>query len=142
MWKAFIGAFSRDNYLNFTGRSTRFEFWSFLGLFVLCSWLLNVTLLELMLVSEHPLVTQLAYWVPLIWGVFTVIPSLAITVRRVRDAGFSGWWVLALSLAQGLVGYWLDRVDSMVVLCALVFASFAILVMWLYLLCRKSVSVS
>ena len=142
MWKAFIGAFSRDNYFNFAGRSTRFEFWSFFGLFVLCSWLLNVTLLELMLVSEHPLVSQVTYGLPLLWGVLTVIPSLAITVRRVRDAGFSGWWVLALSLAQGLVGYWLDCVDNVIVLYALVFASFAILVMWLYLLCRKSVSVS
>ena len=35
-----------------------------------------------------------------LFGLAIIVPSIAVTVRRLHDAGFSGWWYL-LSLAPG-----------------------------------------
>ncbi|MBO5699072.1 MAG: DUF805 domain-containing protein [Bacteroidaceae bacterium] len=60
-------------YATFNGRATRSEYW----------WwaLLNFIL------SCIPLIN-------FVWGIVTLIPSLAVGVRRLHDIGKSGWFVL------------------------------------------------
>jgi uncharacterized membrane protein YhaH (DUF805 family) len=69
------------HYSNFTGRSSRSEFWWFQLFLVLGS------------------IGTSAIWEGLnaLWFVATIIPYLAIGVRRLRDAGFS-WALLLLGL--------------------------------------------
>ena len=75
------------DFANFSGRASRPQFWWFqlwmFGGFVLLSAISGV------------IGTQLLVYVAVL-GVF--IPSLAITVRRLRDSGTNPWWILVTLL--------------------------------------------
>lgn len=94
-------------YAVFSGRASRSEFWWW----VLVSTLVSVVLqtLATLLAGEDPgtaLVSgrgSLAPLVPsLLWSVATLVPSLALTVRRLHDTNRSGWWYLLA--VPGFVG--------------------------------------
>ncbi|WP_343519051.1 DUF805 domain-containing protein [Sphingomonas sp.] len=73
-------------YFDFTGRSIRTEFWTFLPLWLAVLWSLRTVDSQLLLMDNGPL-----------RGVFifvTLVPALAVTVRRLHDANRTGWWVL------------------------------------------------
>jgi uncharacterized membrane protein YhaH (DUF805 family) len=76
-----------DNYVNFTGRARRMEFWSFQVVVFLISSALNV-------------VTALANTdLNIFSGVFSLamlLPSLAVTSRRLHDVGKSGLMFLLI----------------------------------------------
>jgi uncharacterized membrane protein YhaH (DUF805 family) len=68
------------NYAVFDGRAGREEYWQFTLLNIIVSLALYLTLNEL-------------------WAVYTVvilIPSIAVSVRRLHDIDRSGWWVLSV----------------------------------------------
>lgn len=69
-------------YADFGGRSTRAEFWWFLLFTVLVSSALGA-LNVVTPAGEITLGTSLAS----VWSIATVIPTLAVAVRRLRDAG-------------------------------------------------------
>ena len=69
-------------YAEFSGRSTRTEFW----LFVLFNFLIALVLNLLGMKFGFFMVLYVIYALALI------IPSLAITVRRLHDTSRSGWW--------------------------------------------------
>lgn len=75
------------NYVNFSGRAQRSEFWWFTLFSVVSQALLN--------------------WVPFvgwIYGLALLLPSLAVTVRRLHDTGRSAWWLLIyLGIAIGWI---------------------------------------
>ena len=69
------------NYATFSGRAARSEFWWFF-LFVIV--VVNIVNFVLVAISE-------------IFGLIIlalILPHLAVTVRRLHDIGWSGWWVL------------------------------------------------
>ena len=73
-----------QNYTNFNGRSTRSEYWyAALGIYV-------VDLVLLLLGKVLVIFTILASLLSLA----TIVPSLAICIRRLHDIGKSGWWYL------------------------------------------------
>ncbi len=64
------------NYAEFDGRAGREEFWYFI--------LLNI-------------VINIALMVPWLWSIYmmaVLIPSIAVSVRRLHDIDHSGWWLL------------------------------------------------
>ncbi len=66
------------NYINFSGRASRSEFWWFV-LFGLVS-------------------TILLIWVPFlgwIYALAVLLPTVAVAVRRLHDRDQSGWWAIA-----------------------------------------------
>jgi uncharacterized membrane protein YhaH (DUF805 family) len=73
---------------NFRGRASRSEFWWF-QLFLLLGGIV-AALLDLFantnLLGGSPLATL--FWLA------TIIPDLAVTVRRLHDTDSSGWWIL------------------------------------------------
>ncbi len=69
------------HYSNFTGRASRSEFWWF----------------QLFLVLGSIGTSAIGDGVNAVWFVATIVPYLAIGVRRLRDAGFS-WGLLLLGL--------------------------------------------
>ena len=77
-------------YAVFSGRATRAEFWWWI-LFITVG---NVTLglleagIQLATGTEYTILTGL-------FALATVLPSLAVTCRRLHDMGRSGWWQLA-----------------------------------------------
>jgi uncharacterized membrane protein YhaH (DUF805 family) len=81
-----------SNYVNFSGRACRSEYWY---------WILFIILAEI--------VTTIIDWIigisvtTSLFGLATVLPSLSIAFRRLHDLDRSGWWIF-LSLIP-LIGW-------------------------------------
>lgn len=84
------------NYAIFEGRASRSEFW-FFTLFHLIAFILASVLDGLLagITSGLPIFT-------LLYAIGTLIPSVAVAIRRLHDIGRTGWWYL-LSLVP-LIG--------------------------------------
>lgn len=78
---AYINAF--QNYVNFSGTTNRRDFW----LFFAVNLIVAIAIAFISEIIQFDLV--LLYWF------VALLPTAAITVRRVRDSGLSGWWALA-----------------------------------------------
>ena len=99
------------NYFTFSGRSIRAEYWwwtlfivvppIFLG--VLDSLLLTTLDVFNLWVVKHPIpiVTEIVFSPSRSLFVYsTVIPTIAMTSRRLHDVGISGWWQAAWALIR------------------------------------------
>jgi uncharacterized membrane protein YhaH (DUF805 family) len=73
-----------QNYVGFQGRATRKEYW----MFYLFNAIISGILLGLMEVSDIFVI------IAGIYALVTLLPSLAVSVRRLHDTGRSGWWML------------------------------------------------
>ena len=80
----------RDNYANFEGRARRKEYWMFV--------LIN-TIISFVLGFVDGIISGPEGWVlGVVYTLAVMIPSIAVSVRRFHDINKSGWWVLGLSL--------------------------------------------
>lgn len=81
------------NYANFSGRARRSEYW-----YWSLATIIAVVVLEVIASASRSvgMVLLAIYWLA------TVVPGLAVSVRRLHDTNRSGWWIL-LSLVP-LVG--------------------------------------
>ncbi len=71
-------------YAVFDGRAARKEFWMF-------------TLISLLITIGLSIVDNILGWTGTLSGLYTLavfIPTLAVSVRRLHDIGYSGWWLL------------------------------------------------
>ncbi|MGW8883335.1 DUF805 domain-containing protein [Streptomyces sp. NPDC055749] len=71
------------NYAGFSGRARRKEYW----MFVLFNFIAAMVLAGIGVAID----TQIPY---ILYLVATVVPTLAVVVRRLHDTGRSGWWIL------------------------------------------------
>jgi uncharacterized membrane protein YhaH (DUF805 family) len=78
---AFTAAWQRS--FDYTGRSKRGDYWWY----ALANLIISVVLLILSAFSDF------FGWIYSIWAVATIVPSLAVTVRRLRDAGKHWAWI-------------------------------------------------
>ena len=88
---SFIGAIKLgfQRYFDFSGRSTRAEYWWWVLFTFLAAIVLTIVDNILGTNSEDGgggLITGL-------WGLATFIPGLAVTIRRLHDINKSGWWI-------------------------------------------------
>lgn len=97
LWGYFWRAL-RENHVNFTGRARRKEFWGFylywmIGLIVTfgLALLINAALSAF---GGNMDISALGYFLPLIFMLVTILPSFALTVRRLHDVGMTGWLAL------------------------------------------------
>ena len=92
----------RDNYANFNGRARRKEYWMFAlfnFIFAIVAMILdNVTGLAMESIGYGAIY--------MIYVLATLIPSLAVIVRRLHDVGKSGWMFL-ISLIPLVGSIWL-----------------------------------
>lgn len=83
----------KNQYADVEGCATRTQYW----MFTLWWMLILVILLGLMTLGES-IDNQFLAWTGLIgslvFSVFTLVPNVAIAVRRLHDINFSGWWYL------------------------------------------------
>lgn len=80
----------KDNYANFEGRARRMEYWMFTLFHIIIIFVLAFLSGVFADVTETsiPLIILAVYFIA------TIIPSIAVTVRRLHDTGKSGWWYL------------------------------------------------
>ena len=71
-------------YATFSGRSQRKEFWMF------C--LFNALIGAILAIIDIALNTKYGGNIVLLYSLAIVIPSIAVTVRRLHDTGRSGWY--------------------------------------------------
>ena len=84
-----------SNYARFKGRSRRSEYW-FIQLFLILTNL-AVAAIDLVLMNgdvDRFIANGGGGIVGLIWILVTIVPALAVLVRRLHDTGKSGWWAL------------------------------------------------
>lgn len=86
-----------DNFLNpwrlyadFSGRASRSEFWTFS---IACG-LIGVLLSELSAALRFPFVFQDYGLLDASFQLAVLVPSIAVTTRRLHDVNKSGWWQL------------------------------------------------
>lgn len=95
------------NYADFQGRARRSEYWLFY-LFIL---IVEVVLISLagvgggMSESAPGPLGALAFGLLGVFALGIIVPSLAVSVRRMHDTNRSGWWVL-ISLVPFIGAIW------------------------------------
>jgi len=83
----------RHHYADFEGRTRRRNYWQFTLVNILLTLLTQGTLA----LGEADVGGAALYVVMILLGLWilaTLIPTLALMVRRLHDIGRSGWWVL------------------------------------------------
>lgn len=91
----------RDNYANFQGRARRKEYWMFMLVHIII-WLVLYLIIAIFSPSEEALlngaslgfIPMLMSGLLLIYILATLVPTLAVTARRLHDTDRSGWWQL------------------------------------------------
>lgn len=74
-------------YVDFSGRASRTEFW----MFALFNFLISLVL------AIIDVVVGLGFLQP-IYALAVLLPALAVSVRRLHDTGRAGWWLLLFLL--------------------------------------------
>jgi uncharacterized membrane protein YhaH (DUF805 family) len=98
------------NYANFNGRARRSEYWYYLLMNIIIMVGLQI-LIGVGAATKVPILAGVFGIVYLLYALGTFIPSLAVAVRRLHDAGKSGWFLL-ISLIPLVGSIWL-----LVILC-------------------------
>jgi uncharacterized membrane protein YhaH (DUF805 family) len=73
-----------SNYVNFTGRALRSEYWF---------WILGIVIISVVL----SIIDNAVIGTPVLGSLFslaTLLPGIAVGVRRLHDTDRSGWWLL------------------------------------------------
>ena len=73
-----------SNYAGFSGRARRKEYWSFV----------LVNLVIMLAIGVVAGVLKFLGFLSPLYSLAVLVPSLAVSVRRLHDIGKSGWWVL------------------------------------------------
>ena len=107
-------------YFNFSGRTSKGDFWFFLLFFIvayLFVWLIDHYLLvPLVVLKELPFgnllpvsyIDEEVGLLVLAYRPIMMVPTMSATVRRLRDVGKNGWWSLLWVLPVPMVGwFWL-----------------------------------
>jgi len=113
----------KDNYFNFKGRASRSEFW-FFYLFLLIGYAISICTMFISI--------KLFIGIISIFVLAMIIPSLAVTVRRLHDINKSGWFIL-LPLPFDIMERVLERSSGEVMGFSLLFTVIA-LGLYIYLL--------
>lgn len=91
VWTYFIRSLTK-NYFKFTGRARRQEYWGYTLFNVLTyivAFMLDVVLSVILYGGD-----DFAPWLTMLWFLYQIIPSIAVTVRRLHDQDLSGWLYL------------------------------------------------
>ena len=89
----------KENYVNFSGRARRKEFWMFqlflIIITTICIGLDNILgTVVAMDAGPFGLIVLPFGWLFFLCGIFHFLPSLSLVVRRLHDVGKSGSWYL------------------------------------------------
>lgn len=101
------------NYANFRGRSTRREYWFMFLVNAIYTFFMEIWVFEALLhmpllgKTQDIVLILKAIWLPIavaaVIGLATLIPWISLSIRRLRDADISPWWLLATMLAPSVL---------------------------------------
>jgi uncharacterized membrane protein YhaH (DUF805 family) len=89
------------NYINFSGRACRSEYWYWV-LFAVIATIIATIIDRTMFASDDPTSSPVRN----IFGLVTFLPGLSIGIRRLHDIDRTGWWVLIAFTLIGLILLW------------------------------------
>ena len=100
----------KNRYAQFSGRASRSEFWFFVLFNLIVSIIFAIldsvlgtgytyevttnTLATATTEAASVNVTQTIGYLQSLYGLAVLIPSIAVSIRRLHDIGKSGWWIL------------------------------------------------
>lgn len=90
-----------QEYTNFQGRARRTEYWMFILINLLFS--LGFLSLDILILDHNPLEPTDIAILQTIYSLAVLLPTIAVSVRRLHDTNRSGWWVL-IAFLPGLLG--------------------------------------
>ncbi|SFC49747.1 DUF805 domain-containing protein [Flavobacterium phragmitis] len=106
-----------QNYANFSGRARRSEYWYFRLVTSLLLFGFIILAVMISVIAGGMIGFPIAFGLIFLYLIASLIPSLAVTVRRMHDIGKSGWtilvaliplagpiWVLVLLITEGEYG--------------------------------------
>lgn len=71
-----------SNYVNFSGRACRSEYWY---------WILFIIIADIVAgIIDYAIGVQV---VTSLFGLATILPNLAVAIRRLHDLDRTGWWI-------------------------------------------------
>ena len=73
-----------EKYADFTGRARRSEYW----------WFTLANIIAVFVLAILIAVADIFWVLYVIYGLALIIPSIAVTIRRLHDTDKSGWWIL------------------------------------------------
>jgi uncharacterized membrane protein YhaH (DUF805 family) len=82
----------KQKYADFSGRARRSEYWYFVLAYTVAIFVIEIVALILTAIAK-PL-GILGFLVLVVVALGIIVPSLAVTVRRLHDTGKSGWFIL------------------------------------------------
>lgn len=83
-----------ENFANFDGRARRSEYWYFLLANILVYFAIMIFGTILTAVTKSAAIGIITLCLYILYAVLTIIPSIAVVVRRLHDTGKSGWFYL------------------------------------------------
>jgi len=91
------------NYVGFKGRAARSEYWYwtlFVYLLLIVAWLIDMTVFGFNTTGVYPMAV--------LASLATLLPTLAVSARRLHDIDRSGWWALLIFTVIGYIVliYW------------------------------------
>lgn len=105
------------NYAVFSGRARRAEYWYFI--------LFNLIITIILMGIDYSLGLQIG--ISTVYSLAVLIPSIAVSVRRLHDTGRTGWWLLlpivaAITLVVPAIGAFVVLIADIVIIVFLVLA--------------------
>jgi len=91
-------------YVDFSGRARRKEYWMF-TLFLVIFYIVAMGIDNLLGIT-FPIPGMFYGPVYVVFGLLMILPTLAVSVRRLHDIGKSGWFIL-IGLIPFIGGIWL-----------------------------------
>lgn len=109
----------REKYVTFSGRASRSEYWWFQLFYVLVMAVLAVVVI--FMIDDTGESSGPAYFAMALAGIVFLgffLPILSVTIRRIHDLGYSGWWYLAYVILS-IIPYigWLVSIGGLVFVC-------------------------
>ena len=91
------------NYVGFSGRAARSGYWYwtlFVYLLLIVAWLIDMTVFGFNTTGVNPMAV--------LASLATLLPTLAVSARRLHDIDRSGWWALLIFTVIGYIVliYW------------------------------------
>lgn len=88
-----------QKYADFSGRASRAEYWWFVLALIIAY--IVISIVESIVGINHMIFSVYGPLSALLW-LATIVPSIAVAVRRLHDTDRSGWWVLLPIVPYGL----------------------------------------